>query len=81
MPQLLIFKNNFAYFTVMVTIKSEIAMAWQYGKPETVIDKLWGISAQLIGKTLYRGLSGGDTRRTIRAENAEEAVSLLKGRL
>ena len=60
---------------------SEIAMAWQYGKPVIVIDKLPGISAQLIGKTLDSRQSKQDTRRIIGVENAEEAVSLINGLL
>jgi len=53
---------------------SEIAMAWQYGKPIIVMENLPGISAQFAGKTL-------DNRRDDRiigAKSPEEAIKNVK---
>ncbi|RKX99439.1 MAG: TIGR00725 family protein, partial [Spirochaetes bacterium] len=53
---------------------SEIAMAWQYGKPIIVMENLPGISAQFAGKTL-------DNRRDDRiigAKSPEEAIKIVK---
>ena len=56
---------------------SELSMVWQYGKPIVVICGIEGISAGFAGRSL-------DTRREDRilgAENAVEAVDILKRRL
>jgi len=53
---------------------SEIALAWQYGKPIVVLDVLPGIASELAGKPL-------DNRRSDRieaAKNPREAVETVK---
>ncbi len=53
---------------------SEVALAWQYGKPIVVIEDLFGITAMLIQKSL-------DNRRKNRilgAKDAKEAVMMIK---
>jgi len=53
---------------------SEIAFAWQYGKPIVVMHGLPGVSSLLIGTAL-------DSRRTDTisgAENAAEAVTIMR---
>jgi uncharacterized protein (TIGR00725 family) len=56
---------------------SEIALAWQYGKPIVVLQGLPGFSAQLIGLSI-------DERRNDSihgAANPREAISIIKSRL
>ena len=57
---------------------SEISMAWQYGKPIIVMENLPGITAELIGRSLNIDSSELDAKKIIGAENAEEAVSIVK---
>jgi uncharacterized protein (TIGR00725 family) len=56
---------------------SEIAMAWQYGKPIVVIEGLPGTAGDLVGKSLDDRRSG----TVAGAATAAEAVALLKVRL
>ncbi len=56
---------------------SEIALAWQYGKPIVVLQGLPGFSARLIGLSI-------DERRKDNikgAANPEEAISIIKSML
>ena len=53
---------------------SEIAMAWQYGKPIVVMEEIDGISSTLAGRSL-------DNRRKdhiLGARDAKEAVNIIK---
>ncbi|UCB47479.1 MAG: TIGR00725 family protein [Spirochaetota bacterium] len=53
---------------------SELAMAWQYGKPIVVIEKIDGVSGLFAGRSL-------DDRRNDciqGASNAKEAVNIIK---
>jgi uncharacterized protein (TIGR00725 family) len=55
---------------------SEMSMAWQYGKPIVVINKLPGITGSLIGKSLESGPL--DTRRKDRIAGADTAVEAVE---
>jgi uncharacterized protein (TIGR00725 family) len=53
---------------------SELAMAWQYGKPIVVLEATEGLGPEFAGRSL-------DDRRTdtiLGAQNAEDAVGILK---
>jgi hypothetical protein len=54
---------------------SEIAMAWNYGKPVIVMENLPGIPCELIGKSLdiAQGL-----KKIAGAKSAAEALILVK---
>jgi hypothetical protein len=54
---------------------SEIAMAWNYGKPIIVMEGLPGITAQLIGGSL--DIQKG-RKRIEGAKDAREAIALIK---
>ncbi len=56
---------------------SEIALAWQFGKPIIALDLGEGWSAELAG----RAVDGRRTDTVQRAGSAEEAISLLQALL